>query len=165
LIDLFPFPQGVYMHSHVRMERDFLDQMGYLSPGLVKSRDLTKIAGPDGREAVGYIDAIDPVDEHSWNAMGWGTFPYRNDPAEVVVLAGEDGSGSAIAFAETMVGGARPDVVQATHNRNYYLSGWGVTFKSSDVPPGTKIISAWAYDPLTGRAYRLGEARPFLTRK
>jgi hypothetical protein len=163
LLNLFPYPQGVYMHSHALIEKDFLDQMGYLSPGLVKSRDLTKIAGPEGGKAVGYFDTIYPAEDHSWDAMGWGGIPYRHDPAEVVLLAGEDGSGSAIAFAETLAGGIRPDVVQATHNRNYYLSGWGVTFKSTNVPPGTKMISAWVYDPETGRASRLGEARPFIT--
>jgi hypothetical protein len=161
LLNLFPSPQGVYMHPHVLIEKDFLNQMGYLSPRLVVSRDLTKIAAPHGGEASGFIDAMYPLNESSWNAMGWGILPDRQDPAEVVLLAGENGSGSAIAFAETLVGGIRADVVKITHDQNFYLSGWGVTFKSVDVPSGTTIISAWVYDPETGRAYRLGEARPF----
>jgi hypothetical protein len=161
LINLFPSPQGVFMTANVLIDKDFLDQMGYLSPGLVKSRDLTEIAGPARGDEFGQFDAMVPVDEHSWNAMGWGIIPYRHDPAEIVLLAGEDGSGSAIAFGETLVGGNRPDVVRATHNRDYQLSGWGITFQSADIPPGTKMISAWVYDPETGRAHRLEEARPF----
>jgi hypothetical protein len=161
LLNLFPSPQGVYMHPHVLIEKDFLNQMGYLSPRLVVSRDLTKIAAPNGGEASGFIDAMYPLNESSWNAMGWGIIPGRQDPAEVVLLAGENGSGNAIAIAETRVGVTRPDVVKITHDHNFYLSGWGVTFKSADVPSGTTIISAWVYDPETGWAYRLGEARPF----
>jgi hypothetical protein len=165
LLNLFPFPQGVYMTSNVLIEKDFLDQMGYLSPGLVKSHDLMKISAPEGDQTFGYMDAMFPADQSSWNSMGWAIIPYRQDPAEVVLLAGEDGSGSAIAFAEGLCGGERPDVVSATHNRNYQLSGWGIPFKSADVPPGTKIISAWVYDPETGWAYRLGEPRPFIPPK
>jgi hypothetical protein len=161
LLNLFPSPQGVYMTSNVLIEKDFLDQKGYLSPGLVKSRDLTKIADQDKGETFGYLDALEPADESTVNSMGWAIIPYRHDPGEVVLLAGENGNGSAIAFAETLVGSERPDVVQSTHNRNYRRSGWGSTFKSADVPPGTKIISAWVYDPQTGRAHRLGGALPF----
>jgi hypothetical protein len=159
--DWFCYPEP----ARVIEEVGFLDPMGYLSPGLVKSRDLTKIAGPRGGKVFGHFDAMDPVDEYSWNATGWGIIPYRHDPADVVLLAGEDGSGSAIAFAHVLLGGGgdreRPDVVRALHNRNYRRSGWGVTFKSADVPPGTKIISAWVYDAETGRAHRLAEAHPF----
>jgi hypothetical protein len=150
-------------------EVGFLEQMGYLSPGLVKSRDVTKIAGPDWPEEAGRIDAMIPADKSSWLATGWGIVPYRHDPAEVVLLAGEDGSGSALAFAHILLAGGgghqRQDVAQAMHNRNYRLCGWHVAFKSADVPPGTKIISAWIYDPETGRAHRLGGARPIIPAK
>jgi hypothetical protein len=165
LLNVFPSPQLVYMTGNVLTEKDFLDQMGYLSPGLVKSRDLTKIAGPEGGDEFGHFDAVFPLDQRFWNSLGWGIIPYRHDPAEVVLLAGEDGSGSAIAFAEGLGGVNRPDVVLSTHNRDYKLSGWDILFKPADVPPGTKIISAWVYDPETGRAYRLGGARPFIPAK
>jgi len=165
LINLFPSPQGVFMTPNVLMEKDFLDEMGYLSPGLVKSRDLAKIAGQDRGGAFGSVDATNWVDESTVNSTGWAIIPYRRDPAEVVLLAGENESGSAIAFAETLVGDERPDVVKATHDPNYRLSGWATTFKSTDVPPGTKMISAWVYDPETGRAHRLEEARPFFRPK
>jgi hypothetical protein len=145
-------------------EAPFLDQNGLLVPGLVKSRDMTRIAGPRGYE-FGCFDAMHPVDENSWTATGWGIIPYRHDPAEIVLLAGEDGSGSAIALAHVLLDGGggevRPDVARAQHNRNYEFSGWRTTFQSADVPPGTKIISAWVYDPETGRAYRLAGAYPF----
>jgi hypothetical protein len=165
LINLFPAPQGVFMIPTVLMDKDFLDEMGYLSPGLVKSRDLAKIAGQDRGGAFGSVDATNWVDESTVNSTGWAIIPYRHDPAEVVLLAGEDGSGSAVAFAETLVGGVRPDVAKATRDPNYKLSGWTITFKSADVPPGTKIISAWVYDPENGRMHRLGGAGPFIRPK
>jgi len=150
-------------------EVGFLEQMGYLSPGLVKSRDLTKIADPGRGEEFGTIDVLNPVGNSSWIAMGWGIIPYRHEPAEVVLLAGEDGNGSAMAFAHILLAGGggyqRQDVAQAMHNRNYRLCGWHVAFESTDVPPGTKIISAWVYDPQTGRAHRLGGARPIIAAK
>jgi hypothetical protein len=153
----------------VILQVGFLEQMGYLSPGLVKSRDLAKIAGSGGDDEFGHFDAMNPVNENYWNAMGWGIIPYRHDPAEVVLLAGEDGSGSAMAFAHALLAGGggyqRQDVARAMHNKNYKLCGWHVAFKSTDVPLGTRIISAWVYDPETGRAYRLGGARPFFPSK
>jgi hypothetical protein len=164
LLNLFPSPQGVYMTSNVLTEKDFLDQMGYLRPGLVKSRDLTKIAG-DASIGYGYFDALTPGDDSTWSAIGWATIPYRRDPAEVVLLAGEDGSGAAIAFAEGLSSGYRPDVARTLRNADYELSGWGFTFKSSDVPPGTRSISAWVYDPETGKAQRIGQTWGFMRKR
>src|SRR5208337_4718054 len=49
----FPVP------TQVMEDAAFLEQSGYLSPGLVKSRDLTKIAGPDWGNEFGHFDAMD----------------------------------------------------------------------------------------------------------
>ena len=165
LLNVFPNPDPslVFMVATDLMEKDFLDEQGYLSPGLVKSLDLSLIAGKGSGDAFGRIDALAfDKKESKWHALGWAILPYRRDPGEIVLLAGEDGSGSAIAFNETVVGGKRPDVVAAFHYRGYKETGWGTTFRTGDVPPGTKTISAWVYDPETGKAHRLGKPRPFI---
>jgi hypothetical protein len=162
LLNIFPSPQGVYMTSNVLIEKDFLDQQGILTPGLVKGPDLSKIAGTGAPNSFGSMDVMDKEKDSLWHALGWAFVPSRHDPAEVVLLAGEDGNGHAIAFAQGLAGGKRPDVVKVMHDRAYKTTGWGITFKAADVPPGTKTISAWVYDPETGRAYRLGEGRPFI---
>jgi hypothetical protein len=162
LLNIFPNPTGVYMVATDLMEKDFLDQQGYLSPGLLKNPDLSLIAGKGSGDAFGRIDAMTLDKDGNWHALGWAILPYRRDPGEIVLLAGEDGSGSAIAFKETIVGGKRPDVVTALHYRWYKETGWGTTFKASEVPAGTKTISAWVYDPETGKAHRLGKPKPFI---
>jgi hypothetical protein len=150
------------MTANVLTEKDYLDQEGILSPGLVKSPDLSLIAGEKSGESFGHMDVLKLAKEGEWHALGWAILPHRNDPAEVILLAGEDGTGKAIAFKEMLGGGPRPDVANALRRRSYELSGWGVAFKPEDVPPGTKTISAWVYDPETGRAYRIGGAKPFI---
>jgi hypothetical protein len=162
LLNIFPSPQGVFMTTNVLPEKDFLDQQGILSPGLVKSSDLSLIAGPKSGEAFGKMDVLKPVSGGVWHAQGWGIVPDRHDPAEVVLLAGEDGTGRATAFAETLAGGNRPDVAKLRHRQAYQSSGWGIAFRPSAVPTGTKTISAWVYDPETGRAFRMGGAKPFI---
>ena len=136
-------------------EAGFLDKTGYFSPGLVKTRDLSLIAGDAKGESFGYFDTLVPLPDASWLAVGWAIDPERVEPAKVVILAGEDSKGDPRGFAVAIVKEERPDVATTRGHGSYATSGWAVTFKSIDVPSGTRVISAWAYDPTTGLAYRL----------
>jgi hypothetical protein len=136
-------------------EAGFLDNAGYLSPGLVKGRDLSAIAADAKGESIGYIDMLTPLPDASWLAAGWAIDPKQAEQANVVILAAEDSRGDPRGFAVAIVKEQRPDVATARHNGAYATSGWDTTFKSTDVPPGTRTISAWEYDPMTGLAYRL----------
>jgi hypothetical protein len=132
-----------------------LDKLGYLSPGLVKGPDISAIAGDAKGKSLGYFDLLSPQPDASWLAQGWAFDLKQSEPAEVVILAGENSRGEPRAFAVAIVGISRPDVAQAEHNPAYAPSGWAVTFNSANVPLETRSISAWAYDPITGSAYRL----------
>jgi len=154
LLNIFPNPLGIYTPPKIRAQKDFLDETGILSPGLVKSRDLTRIAGTSGATSFGHLDGIS--DENGgWRISGWAIVPYRHDPGEVVLLASDDGSGASTAFAETLVGEDRPDVAAVLHHHSYEKSGWNIIVNPISLPSGTKTVSAWEYDPQTGLAHRL----------
>jgi len=154
LLNIFSNPAGIYTPPKIRANKDFLDTTEILSPGLVKSRDLTRIAGPLGVTSFGHLDGISEANG-SWRITGWAIVPYRHDAGEVVLLTGDDGSGASTAFAETLVGEDRPDVAAELHHRAYEKSGWIAFVNPADVPSGTKNVSAWEYDPQTGLAHRL----------
>jgi hypothetical protein len=154
LLNIFPNPLGIYTPPKIRGQKDFLDRMRILSPGLVKSRDLTRIAGASGATSFGHVDGISEVNG-GWLITGWAIVPYRHDAAEVVLLAGDYGAGASTAFIETLVGEDRPDVAAELHHRAYAKSGWKVSVNLADLPSGTKTVSAWEYDPQTGVAHRL----------
>jgi hypothetical protein len=162
LVNVVLVPDGLtYPESwKVLEEVGFLDQMGYISPGLVKGPDLSQISEPADK-VLGYFDVLERRDNGAWRAEGWALDPTLAEPAKVVILAGENSHGTPLAFAVAIVAESRPDVAKIRHHKSYEWSGWGVTFKSSDVPPGTRTISAWDYDQATGRAYRLMETHPW----
>ena len=135
-------------------EVGFLDQMGYLSPGLVK-RDISLIEGNANGKSYGCFEALKPLPGDAWSANGWAIDPKHVEQAAIVILAGENSQGVPQAFAVATVGGPRPDVSGQLHHRAYATCGWNVRFKAPEVPLGTKMISAWAYNPISGLAYRL----------
>jgi len=152
---LYPVP------SKITNEVGFLDQMGYLSPGLVKDRDLSRIEDDNAGKFAGYLDSIVPQPYGTWLARGWAINALYHEPAVVVVLAGDDLLGHSRGFAIAGVGGMRLDVAAIEKDRRYKLCGWGVFFSLAKVPPGTVAISAWAFNPLTGLAYRLAGSAPW----
>jgi hypothetical protein len=141
--------------QHVIDGAAFLDKIGFLSPGLVKDRDLRAIAGDAPDKTVGYFDKLELVPSGMWFAHGWAVDPKKIEPAEVVILAGEDSQWVPRGFAVAIVLGNRTDVANREGHAEYAISGWGVLFKPTSVPPGTVTISAWVYDPNSGLAYRL----------
>lgn len=147
--------------TKVIAEAGFLDEIGYLSPPMVKGRDLSAIAGDAKGKSLGYFDMLVPLPAATWLVAGWAIDPDQAEPAKVVILAGEDAKGEPRGFAVAIVTQKRPDVATARHDRAYETSGWDATFKSTDVPPGTRVISAWMYDPMTGLAYRLEGTYPW----
>lgn len=158
---VFPMPPSHYKIPFVQADdKEFMDRTGILSPGLVKSADVSKIAGEGGGEAFGRMEGMRVLEGTTCLVRGWAILPYRHQTGAVVVLAGEDGSGRAVAFGETPVLLERPDVVEVLHDRTYLESGWEVEFDSRQVPAWARTISAWVYDPENGRAYRLaGEVK------
>jgi hypothetical protein len=152
---LYPVP------SKITNEVGFLDQMGYLSPGLVKDRDLSRIEDDNAGKFAGYLDSIVPQPDGTVLARGWAINAIHHEPAVVVVLAGDDSLGHSRGFAIAGVGGMRLDVAAIEHDRRYKLCGWGVFFAAAKVPPGTVAISAWAFNPLSGLAYRLAGSAPW----
>jgi hypothetical protein len=152
----YPEPQ------YVVEEANALDALGDLNPGLVKDRDLSRIEhhGTDD-QPLGYFDSFALLGDDSYRAMGWAIDPTLLEPAGVIILAAEDTAGIPRGFALAIVTEQRDDVAQIKQNSAYELTGWDGSFKISQIPAGTRAISAWEYDPLTGYAYRLAGSFPW----
>lgn len=102
----------------------------------------------------GWLDKISQV-KNLYVAGGWARLPKRKQPADAVLLTYEKAKGYDIIFAISDTRIQRPDVVSATKNQVYLMTGWQRTFSVSKLPKGVLKIKAWAFDTETGKAFPL----------
>ena len=86
---------------------------------------------------------------------GWARLPGKKQPADAVLLTYEKEPGHDIIFAISDTRIPRPDVVNATKNQVYLMTGWQKSFSASKLPKGLLKIKAWAFDTETGTAFPL----------
>ena len=125
-----------------------LDRLQLLRPPLLRTNRLSGLphAVADGKEAIGGVDAVTPVDGERLRATGWAALLARGRPADCVAVAYQTPSDpDPIIFAISDVFEMRPAVVKRFRSMELLWSGWAVTFPQSAVPPGAKL-SFWAVD-------------------
>ena len=134
-----------------------LDRLQLLRPPLVRTNRLSGVPHTvaDGKEAIGAVDAVTPVDSDRLRLTGWAALLARSRPADCVAVAYQTPSDpDPVIFAISDAFEMRPAVVKRFRSMELLWSGWAVTFPRSAVPPGAKF-SLWAVDADQPKLYEL----------
>ncbi|MDJ0515037.1 MAG: hypothetical protein QNJ74_01850 [Trichodesmium sp. MO_231.B1] len=135
---------------------NILDKLGFLQPGLVKSKNIQDIAQKPKSDLVyGYFDTVNQIDNQTYIANGWAILPERGEVADGVILTYENSEGEAIIFKLINQRTPRPSVREYFNNSTYLYSGWQKSFSLAEIPQGTVKLKAWAFDTETGKAFLL----------
>jgi hypothetical protein len=135
---------------------DLLDHLHLLNPPLRRSLILRDAEDRPQRSTIefGRSDDVVQKDADILEMRGWSFLPDRSRPAPCVVLAYEAaGNWTALGLVEPSE--RRPDVVTQMKNKKYLGSGWRAIIHRKLLPPGPTRLSAWAFDPEAGEAYKL----------
>ena len=132
-----------------------LDALGFLRPGLVKSRRVQDFAGDAGTgPGFGSFDQLSRSGG-SFAASGRATLPHRGVPADAVLLAYKTENGEAVLFSLAEMN-YKGDILKGILAPGTdYDSSWQKTFPQDRLPAEAVEVSAWAFDASTGRAYKL----------
>jgi hypothetical protein len=136
------------------------NQMGYIRPPLIESKDAQKIQETDGARVAGAAGKIEQAGQTGPGqaaATGWAIFANKRSPADAVFLTYDDEHRQPIIFAFADIGLERADIAQQHGSDAYAGAGWIARFPASSLPSYMRVttISAWALDTDTGRAFKL----------
>ncbi len=145
--------------DRVKFFANGLNYLKFINPALIKSSNIKEIEGipqlmPD-RYGYGWFDNLQKERENTFNAMGWSRLPYKEEPADAVILTYENRQGEDIIFALSDSRTERQDVANVTKKQAYSMSGWQKVFSADSLPKSNLKISAWAFDAERGKAYKL----------
>ena len=132
-----------------------LDAMGFLRPGLVKSRSARDFAG--GGKAGSSSGSFDRLSRNGGEfvAAGRAALPYRREPPDAVLLTYKTETGEAVLFSIAEMN-YKGDILKRILARDAdYAFRWQKTFSEESLPPDAVGVSAWAFDADTGKAYEL----------
>ncbi|NEP79796.1 MAG: hypothetical protein F6K39_17455 [Okeania sp. SIO3B3] len=144
----------------LRKTANILDKLGFLQPGLVKSKNIQDIAGETKSNLIyGYFDTVNQIDNRTYVANGWAILPERNEVADGVILTYENTEGEDIIFKLINQRMPRPSVREYFDNSVYLDSGWQKSFTVEEIPQGGVKLKAWAFDTETGKAFLLNKTQ------
>ncbi|MEI7896168.1 MAG: hypothetical protein WCJ26_03975 [bacterium] len=132
----------IYPANFAELEKraEILDSLGYLRPGLIKSKVIEEIEGTDHLDAdFGAFSNLRVEPDSTFTVSGFATLPYRNEPADAILVTAKNGNRQSILIAFENSG--NPD--------------WKISIPIHDIPKIPSEINAWAFDANTGKAYRL----------
>ncbi|OZH51601.1 hypothetical protein AFK68_29900 [Hydrocoleum sp. CS-953] len=139
---------------------NILDKLGFLQPGLIKSKNIQDIAQESKSDLIyGYFDTVNQIDNQTYIANGWAILPERGEVADGVILTYENAEGEAIIFKLINQRMPRPSVREYFNNSTYLYSGWQKYFSVREIPQGTVKLKAWAFDTETGKAFLLNKTQ------
>jgi hypothetical protein len=132
-----------------------MDQADLFHPQCFHTNDIAQIAvNPPGDDIPGYLEYMG-VEGNTLRFAGWASLPPRKSPADAVLLTTPDAAGVerviAIGYDDRL---DRPDVSKFFKKKWLGKSGWSRTVNLGMFPHGA-VVSAWAYDTYSRRAYRL----------
>ena len=139
-----------------------LDRLGLLRPPLNAGSTMQNMSSPTVFEQLKYgqFDTLAKGKNNNYTATGWAILPQYHSDAHAVVLAYQTQDGRDIPFALVHPHLPRPDVAAEAKVRGYTNSGWSHTFSQDLIPDDAVAVSAWAYDSLTARAYKIDLTHP-----
>lgn len=135
-----------------------LNSLGFLKPSLVENKNIRSIQSKQqlANDNYGWFDVLRKTDDNQYFASGWAILPYRQEPADSVLLTYEDTDGNSIVFSLIdIIEFKRQDVAVDLNNNKYIKSGWEKTLSSTKMPAYSTKITAWAFDANKGRAFKL----------
>ncbi|MFB2935033.1 hypothetical protein ACE1B6_07115 [Aerosakkonemataceae cyanobacterium BLCC-F154] len=135
-----------------------VDDKNLIDAKFVYSKKVQDIQGTSAvsTDSLGYgwFDNVNQV-KNLYVAGGWARLVERGQPADAVLLTYEKAKGEDIIFAISDTRVERPDVVKATKNQVYLMTGWQKAFSASKLPKGLVTIKAWAFNTEKGTAFPL----------
>ena len=144
----------------LRKTANILDKLGFLQPGLVKSKNIQDIAEEVKKDLIyGYFDTVNQIDDRTYVANGWAILPERNEVADGVILTYENSEGEDIIFKLINQRMPRPSVREYFDNSVYLDSGWQKSFTVEEIPQGKIKLKAWAFDTETGKTFLLNKTQ------
>ncbi|MBE9227341.1 hypothetical protein IQ264_18090 [Phormidium sp. LEGE 05292] len=149
------YPNLQYLKQNVKIVNDKnLIDINFINN--VKIQDIQgKMNISENGLGYGSFDKVSQ-DKDLYVAQGWARLLNKKQLADAVLLTYEKGKDEDIIFAISDTRVKRVDVVNATKNPEYSMSGWQKTFPTSKLPKGWVKIKAWAFDSETSQAYQLG---------
>ena len=135
-----------------------LERLGYLRPGLVRSRRIREIAYGSEPGTMGEFEEIRRNPDGAFTASGWAILPGGHRAADAVLLTYDDPEGDPIIFALAEVKSTRHDVSQRLNDQAYFRSGWTKPLKAGQIPASAHLIRAWSLDAENCRAFQVGAA-------
>lgn len=143
--------------SELKRGAIILDGLGFLRPGLVKSNRVEEIqgTGEGSFTAYGSFNSLMKGDGGVYTASGWAVLPSRAEPADSVVLTYEKADGDSIIFMVVSPILERKSITKAVRKDVSTDARWQTSFSQNELPPDAVKLSAWAFDALTGKAFRL----------
>ncbi len=144
----------------LRQTANILDKLGFLQPGLVKSKNIQDIAGETKSDLVyGYFDTVNQIDNQTYVAQGWAILPEREEVADGVILTYANSQGEETIFKLINQRMPRASVEAYFGNSAYLYSGWKKSFSVQEIPQGTVKLRAWAFDTESGKAFLLNQTQ------
>ena len=143
----------------LRRRAHALDEAGLLRPRLAVSADVPAAPTTGGApgtatRSCGTLETGLRNPDGLLELEGWAVLPWRERPADAVLLAFEDMAGHARMFAVAPVWLTRPDV-SSTLGSRYRRAGWLRKLAPEEVPPDAKTVVAFAYDVDEDKACQL----------
>ncbi|MBA3439608.1 MAG: hypothetical protein H0T92_07045 [Pyrinomonadaceae bacterium] len=143
--------------SELKRGATILDNLGFLRPGLVKSNRVEEIQGKgeESLNAYGSFNSLMKGDGGVYTASGWAILPRREEPADSVVLTYEKADGDSIMFMVVSPVLERKSITKAVRKDVSTDARWQTSFSQNELPSDAVNLAAWAFDALTGKAFRL----------
>ena len=105
-------------------------------------------------DARGFLDTGQGTDALPFK--GWAVLVNKQKPADQILLTCGD-EHSIVATGQPWQ--PRPDVARELGDARYLKSGWQISLRPGQLPPGC-AVQAWAYDAATNKAGLLRDLRP-----
>lgn len=146
--------------AHLKRAANGLDGLGFLRPGLIKSRRVEELAAAGAQTPPahdGSLAAVIQESEGGYTAAGWAVLPQRGGaPADAILLTYNRAYESPVIFALAATGAQRGVIARLLLKRSPSdYSSWQKSFSIADLPAEKVIITAWAFDARTGKAFQL----------
>jgi hypothetical protein len=120
---------------------NFLDEIGYIKPGLMKSNDIRQIeSSQDSIINCGTIESVVKVSDNEYLVSGRANLPGRKRPADAVLFTYEKNDGTSVIFA-----------IAYTDLRK---TSWNKTLLLKSPPKGPMTITTWSFNANKGEAYK-----------
>ena len=144
--------------AQLRRFANILDQLGYLDPPLPTIGVLNDTATTDalGAENYGSFTGFEATGKSEYTASGLAGLPYRQAPADAVLLACENSNRDAKIIGVAGVLTTRESI--SSTEGVYDGARWSKSIDIRALPTMACTMTAWAFDANSGKAFKLSGA-------